>query len=58
MNVFIPDNSRCKTRCLSEKLWKCLVEDPEVCPFCLDVGIEYCCLHQNKEFFREEIRAA
>ena len=49
MSVTLPDTKHCKTRYISDLLWECLVEDSLVCPFNINLGAEYFCLHRDCE---------
>lgn len=47
MDVALPDKKHCKTRYISDQLWECLVESSLVCPYNINLGAEYFCLHRN-----------
>lgn len=51
MHIPLPDKNQCKTRYLYDQLWECHVEDSLVCPFCMDLGSEYFCLHHDSDMF-------
>ena len=49
----LPDLKTCRTRPSDGELWECLVEKAKSCPFNLNLGAEYYCLHKDCTSFAE-----
>ena len=49
----LPDRKTCRTRPSDSELWECLVEKAKSCPFNLNLGAEYYCLHKDCNTFAE-----
>lgn len=54
MSVTLPNKKHCKTRYISDELWECLVEDSLICPFNINLGAEYFCLHRDGEEYEDD----
>lgn len=52
----LPDRRTCITRPTDSELWECLVEKAKSCPFNLNLGAEYYCLHKDSGSFAERQR--
>jgi len=53
MDATLPDKKQCKTRYLTDELWECLVENSLVCPFNINSGAEYFCLHHDSKEYAD-----
>ena len=52
----LPDPAICKTRCVSNNVWECLVADPVLCPFLSRFGHGYYCNYSDRRGFENKDR--